>query len=419
MTKNDKILLTQINNYMGTTFSDFINVNWEQFFQLDRVFIHKNKREVIISALPYMKDCRVSIVERYLNHIGTLSDKDVDWMIYLIGEKLPQQYPYDFKQRDVLDLFYNLIRYHNVTETQFEKIFEPYREDTHGFKETLLEALAYSNNLTKTQLERYIEDFSVDNWQAISKQDLWGMYGIDLFCNTNPLFNYLNYHMVLEYNYIPSNVLFPLFMGGTLSVLDLRFRFEDGWGYILSEQQFEQHQIDNILETYKNSEISAGIYHRILTSQYVEDWILQKYKVTFEKYEETKQLYKKLTEKRCKYVLRWNEYKKRKELKKYLNKGGFTVLKDSNKNEYVECFVQGIYKDDIFGYVSRDIKLKRTLVHGKSVIRAPRRVYFELSNTKQDDLLYCKRVRVYLKDMSIKNSSNKDILACKVVKNND
>lgn len=418
MTKDDKILLTQINNYMDSSFVDFSSVRWDAFFSLNRPFTHKSKREVLTIALPQLRGYNIGkardyedgtktrLVQCYVMDTNVLSEKDVEWLIYYLGEKLPSIYVDEFNTREVVYLFTLLIKNHKVSETQFEKIFEPYREDTHGFKENLLDALVKSDNITQNLLEKYVDCFSVGNWQDISRCDLWGMYGINLFTKNNPLSDYLNYHLVLQYNYIPSNILSQLFMG---DVLDIKFRLEDGWVDILSTHQFSQYQIDRLLDKYKGSDIEETIYYRILKSQNIEDYILENYKQTFERLDKTKDLYKELTKKRWNH--RYLEFKRKKDLKNILKQYGFTILHDELKNneEYVRCYVCNVYISDTYNNWLWGIEenIWRGLIHEKECFNAPRNTYFKLCTTKPKKVPYAEEVKVYLKDMNIYDKSDR------------
>lgn len=355
MQKKDKILLTRINNILGCAYTKFLSVNWYDLFitlgpqSPDSSF---NQQAVLLDVMPHLsKDgMRVDIMDSYIKAGSeSLTDRDIDWVIAMVTDNFPHRYAKDYEPKAVVQLLATLIDYCNVQDYHIEKILELYKEDRHGFKNIILDAIIDSGKLTKVLLEAYIDDFTMGNWNTISRMNLWQMYSYDLFSPTCPIREFINYRLVLQNNPIPVPVVYSLFMESDSNVrivIDFNmpvFRLEDNWLFVFSHYQFSQYQLSKILYRYNGTEYQHDIFWSILRCQYVDEQTLEPYKDVIMSNHHLKEKYESIFPKAT-FKNRRLKKKADKFLRECLKSKGLEIQKDSF-GEYIKGACIAINRD--------------------------------------------------------------------------
>lgn len=417
MQKKDKILLTRINNLLGCAYTKFQDVNWYDFFvsigypSPDSVF---NQQAVLLEVIPYLsKDgMRVDIMDSYIKAGSeNLTDRDIDWVIAMVTDNFPHRFAKDYETKAVVQLLATLIDYCNVQDYHIDKILEPYKEDRHGFKNIILDSIIESGKLTKVLLETYIDDFTMDNWHAISKMNLWQMYSYDLFSPKCPIREFINYRLVLQNNPIPVPVVYSLFMGTNSVVRDVLdfnlpvFKFEDNWWFVFSHYQFSQDQISAILHRYKGTQHEHEIFWYILRCQYVDEITLNPFKYVIMNNPLLKEKYETIFIK-DNFKNRRLKKKTDKALRSCLTAKGLEIQKDSF-GEYVNAACIAI-NYDYFTDVEITKRYYRVLEQAPEVVintafTVPRTAYFVIGNDSNAD-----QFKVYLENITMNRDEQSD-----------
>ena len=414
MQKKDKILLTRINNLLGQTYTKFLDVSWYDFFisigypSPDGVF---NQQAVLLDVIQHLsKDgMRVDIMDSYIKAGSeNLTDRDIDWVIAMVTDNFPHRYPKDYDTKAIVPLLGTLIEYCNVQDYHIEKILEPYKDDRHGFKNIILDSIIESGKLNKVLLETYVDDFTMENWHAISKMNLWRMYDYELFSSTCPIREFINYRLVLQNNPIPVSVVYSLFMESA----DVRFfidynmpvfKFEDNWFFVFSFYQFSQYQISKILYRYKGTQYEHDIFWYILRCQYVDEYTLEPFKDVIMSNKHLKEKYESIF---VKDTFKNRRLKKKADnaLRKCLTSKGLKIQKDS-VGEYVEAACIAV-NYDYFTAVEITKRYYRVLEQAPVVVTntaftTPRTAYFVIENDSN-----AVQFKVYLENITMGQDDN-------------
>lgn len=415
MQKKDKILLTQINNLLGRTYTKFLDVNWYDFFitlgypSPNGVF---NQQSVLLDVIQHLsKDgMRVDIMDSYIKAGSeNLTDRDIDWVIAMVTDNFPHRYAKDYEPKAVVQLLATVIEYCNVQDYHIEKILEPYKDDRHGFKNIILDAIIESGKLNKVLLETYVDDFTMSNWHAISKMNLWQIYNYDLFSSSCPIREFINYRLVLQNNPIPVSVVYSLFMeanSNIRAIIDCNmpvFKFEDNWLFIFSHYQFSQYQISKILYRYNGTQYEHDIFWTILRCQYVDEYTLVPFKDVIMSNTHLKEKYESIFVKDTFKNRRWKKNTD-KALRKCLTSKGLEIKKDS-VGEYVEAACIAV-NYDYFTAVEITKRYYRVLEQAPVVITntaftTPRTAYFVIGNDSHAD-----QFKVYLENITMGQDEN-------------
>lgn len=417
MQKKDKILLTRINNLLGGAYTKFQDVNWYDFFvsigypSPDGTF---NQQAVLLDVIQHLSrdGMRVDIMDSYIKAGSeNLTDRDIDWVIAMVTDNFPHRYAKDYEPKAVVQLLATLIDYCNVQDYHIDKILELYKDDRHGFKNIILDSIVESGKLTKVLLETYIDDFTMDNWHAISKMNLWQMYSYDLFSPKCPITEFINYRLVLQNNPIPVPVVYSLFMGTNSVVRDVLdfnlpvFKFEDNWWFVFSNYQFSQYQISAILHRYKGTQHEHEIFWYILRCQYVDEITLNPFKYVIMNNQLLKEKYESIFIK-DNFKNRRLKKKTDKTLRSYLTLKGLEIQKDSF-GEYVNAACIAI-NYDYYTAVEITKRYYRVLEQAPEVVintafTVPRTAYFVIGNDSNAD-----QFKVYLENITMKHDEQSD-----------
>ena len=289
-----------------------------------------------------------------------------------------------------------------------EKILEPYKDDRHGFKNIILDSIIESGKLNKVLLETYVDDFTMENWHAISKMNLWRMYDYELFSSTCPIREFINYRLVLQNNPIPVPVVYSLFMESA----DVRFfidynmpvfKFEDNWFFVFSFYQFSQYQISKILYRYKGTQYEHDIFWYILRCQYVDEYTLEPFKDVIMSNTHLKEKYESIF---VKDTFKNRRLKKKADnaLRKCLTSKGLKIQKDS-VGEYVEAACIAV-NYDYFTAVEITKRYYRVLEQAPVVVTntaftTPRTAYFVIENDSN-----AVQFKVYLENITMGQDDN-------------
>lgn len=410
MQKKDKILLTRINNLLGCAYTKFLDVNWYDFFitigypSPDRAICQQT---VLLDVIQHLSrdGMRVDIMDSYIKAGSeNLTDRDIDWVIAMVTDNFSHRYAKDYEPKAVVQLLATLIEYCNVQDYHIEKILELYKEDRHGFKNIILDAIIDSGKLTKVLLETYIDDFTMENWNAISRMNLWQMYSYDLFSPACPIREFINYRLVLQNNPIPVPVVYSLFMGSdsnVRAVLDFNmpvFKFEDNWWFVFSHYQFSQYHISKILYRYKGTQHEHDIFWYILRCQYVDEQTVEQFKDVIMSNQILKEKYESIFVKDT-FKTRRLKKKTDKALRSCLTSKGFEIQKDSF-GEYVTAACISI-NYDYFTAVEITKRYYRVLEQAPLVLintafTTPRTAYFVIGNDNNAD-----QFKVYLENITM------------------
>lgn len=326
----DTQLLTNINNYLGTSYVKFSDVKWEKFFKKNKPFSNiYDKLDILERAIICLKiNEKRCLICDFLDNCQ-LSESEIDKYINIVLD--------NHLYETMNNIFAGIIENNKVNPEQMKKMINFVISKDSNDVSFIITSLAKSINLTKDLLEEYLDAFSVQDWLNISKNpNLYKWYGDKLFyCSVcTP---YINFKNVLEYNYIPEWNLFHLFFQPekyfTTKVLDL-----DDYLFILKLHQFSIPNLRYIIEAYKNTDLEAQVIKTILQTQNLTSKIygnlVEEYKELFIKhgYVESKNNW---------FLQKYQDLK----LINYLIKNGFEIKYDTVGRRYVECYISFFYKE--------------------------------------------------------------------------
>lgn len=326
----DTQLLTNINNYLGTSYVKFSDVKWEKFFKKNKPFSNiYDKLDILERAIICLKiNEKRCLIFDFLDNCQ-LSESEIDKYINIVLD--------NHLYETMNSIFAGIIENNKVNPEQMKKMINFVISKDSNDVSFIITSLAKSINLTKDLLEEYLDAFSVQDWLNISKNpNLYKWYGDKLFyCSVcTP---YINFKNVLESNYIPEWNLFHLFFQPdkyfTTKVLDL-----DDYLFILKLHQFSIPNLRYIIEAYKNTDLEAQVIKTILQTQNLTSKI---YGNLVEEYKELFIKYGYVESKNNWFLQKYQDLK----LINYLIKNGFEIKYDTVGRRYVECYISFFYKE--------------------------------------------------------------------------
>lgn len=342
MKQDETLLISKINNYLNTSYTNLKFVNWDSFFSNDEPFVSNDDDEPLVNKLDVMLKVLGFSLEGLNNYVAQscitnykMTENEIEHLIITFSFWYDTNTAPEMTQSNLLGLFCSIVKEQKLTEKQFEVIYKRFEGSTENFyKEELFVSLATSDNLTQNLLERFIHKFNAHSWVIISKNHkLWEWYDEDLFYeNLCPCTQYLNMSSLLLNNYIPTNILCKRILVDMDNVRKYLSLFD--------VVQFRQSELYKILLTYIGTRYEEPIFYHIFTYQRTHEHLWWDFDDIISKYPN---LVEMKTQRFKTNVFK--QVRDRMRLNKLLLKNGYKIEKDSCGREFVKGLIQNYVVD--------------------------------------------------------------------------